>query len=148
MPPKGFDEVPERYRSPLAITTEIDAWTYNTETYGGTCPVDNMWALTDAGWKGRVALSDPLLRADFLAWANQLQTHADDKVAAAYKDYFGKKIDTSSQSATEFSLGSAPREPCAAMYSRRGGPPASSAAVRASSTFASVAGSASKRGAR
>src|SRR5690606_33963409 len=65
-PPSGFDEVPERYRSPLAITTEIDAWTYNTEAYGDTCPVDNMWALTTEAWKGQVALSDPLLRADFL----------------------------------------------------------------------------------
>lgn len=99
-PPSGFDEVPDRYRSPLAITTEIDAWTYNTEAYGDSCPVDNMWALTTEDWKGQVALSDPLLRADFLYWVNQLQTHADDQVAAAYQDQFGEAIDTSEQSAS------------------------------------------------
>lgn len=100
MPPSDFDDVPEQYRSPLAVTTEVDAWTYNTEAYGDTCPVENMWELTDTDWKGRVALSDPLLRADFLAWVNQLQTHADDQVAKAYREYFGKKIDTSSRSAS------------------------------------------------
>ncbi|MDT0158137.1 ABC transporter substrate-binding protein [Microbacterium sp. ARD32] len=99
-PPSGFDEVPERYRSPLAVSTEIDAWTYNTEVYGESCPVDNMWALTTDEWKGKVALSDPLLRADFLYWVNQMQTHADDKVAAAYQDQFGTAIDTSKQSAS------------------------------------------------
>jgi iron(III) transport system substrate-binding protein len=99
-PPSGFDDVPEHYRNPLAITTEIDAWTYNTEAYGDTCPVENMWELTDADWKGNVALSDPLLRADFLHWVNQLQTHVDDEVAEAYQDHFGKAIDTSEQSAS------------------------------------------------
>lgn len=100
MPPTGFDEVPEGDRSPLAVTTEVDAWTYDAEAYGDTCPVENMWALTDAEWNGRVALSDPLLRADFLHWVNQLQTHADDEVADAYREHFGKKLDTSSQSAS------------------------------------------------
>lgn len=99
MPPKGFDAVPERYRSPLAVTTEVDAWTYNTEAYD-SCPVDNMWTLTDPEWKGRVALSDPLLRSDFLHWVNQLETHADDEVAAAYRERYGKKLDTGDKSAS------------------------------------------------
>ena len=99
-PPSGFDTVPPRYRSPLAITTEVDAWTYNTEAYGDACPVHNMWELTDSAWKGKVALSDPMLRADFLSWVNQLQTHADDEVAAAYKEHFGTGLDTSTESAS------------------------------------------------
>lgn len=99
-PPDLTDDVPARYQSPTAVSNEVDAWTYNTESYGDTCPVDNMWALTTAEWRSRVAISDPLLRADFLYWVNQMQEHADDELAAAYADYFGKPLDPEEGTAT------------------------------------------------
>lgn len=100
-PPDLVDDVPEEFQNPVSVSTEIDAWTYNTEAYGDTCPIDNVWALTTDDWQGKVALSDPLLRSDFLYWINQMQTHADEQLASAYEEFFGEALDTSQESAAE-----------------------------------------------
>ncbi|QPZ38496.1 ABC transporter substrate-binding protein [Paramicrobacterium chengjingii] len=100
-PPDLADVVPEEFQNPVSVSTEVDAWSYNTEEYGDTCPIDNVWALTTDDWHGKVALSDPLLRSDFLYWVNQMQAHADDQLASAYEEFFGKALDTSDESAAE-----------------------------------------------
>lgn len=100
MPPDLKSDVPAEFQNPLMVTQEPILFAYNTQKYGGTCPVDNIWALTDAKWRGKVALPDPLLFNYYEYWWNQWSEHADAKVKAAYQEYFGKPLQTSEKSAT------------------------------------------------
>lgn len=99
LPPDLADKIPAQYQNPLIITNSANVWAYNTEVYD-KCPVSNIWELTDAKWKGKVAMQDPLNKASYVDWFNQMALHADDKVAAAYQDYFGKPLETTEASAT------------------------------------------------
>jgi iron(III) transport system substrate-binding protein len=106
--PEGFVEnylpgdmaskIPKEFQDPLAISTNANVWAYNTEAYD-KCPVSNIWELTESKWKGKVALVDPLTKGTYTDWFNQLETHGNDKVAAAYKAHFGKDLETSEKSA-------------------------------------------------
>lgn len=106
--PEGFVEnylpadmkakIPAELQNPLAISTNANVWAYNTEAYD-RCPVNNIWELTEPKWKGKVALVDPLTKGSYTDWFNQLETHGNDKVAAAYKAHFGKDIETTEKSA-------------------------------------------------
>src|SRR5690606_19368267 len=66
-----------------------------------SCPITNILQLTKPEWNGKVALQDPQGKTSFDDWFNQMETHADDQVAAAYKEEFGTDLDTSSASATQ-----------------------------------------------
>ncbi|EHS49177.1 ABC transporter substrate-binding protein [Rhizobium sp. PDO1-076] len=106
--PEGFVEnylpadmaakIPAELQDPLAISTNANVWAYNTEAYD-KCPVSNIWELTEPKWKGKVALVDPLTKGSYTDWFNQLETHGNDQVAAAYKAHFGKDIETTEKSA-------------------------------------------------
>ena len=99
-PPDLADEVPENYRNPAITSLNPWVWAYNDAVYTDGCPIDNMWALTEPDWKGRVAIPDPLLRNETMFWFNQLATNSDDKMAEAYEAYFGEPLDTDEASAT------------------------------------------------
>ncbi|WP_424463383.1 ABC transporter substrate-binding protein [Paradevosia shaoguanensis] len=99
LPPDLADKIPVEYQNPLIITNSGNVWAYNTEVYD-KCPVSNMWELTEPKWKGKVAMQDPLGKTSYDDWFNQMATHADDKVAAAFQDYFGKALETGEASAT------------------------------------------------
>lgn len=101
MPPDLDKEVPAGFQDPLMVTQEPIVFAYNTEKYGATCPVDNIWALTDAKWRGKVALPDPQLFNYYSYWWNQMATHEDGKVKAAYEAQFGKPLRTDEDSATK-----------------------------------------------
>jgi iron(III) transport system substrate-binding protein len=106
--PEGFVEnylpadmaakIPTALQNPLAISTNANVWAYNTEAYD-KCPVSNIWELTEPKWRGKIALVDPLTKGSYTDWFNQLETHGNDKVAAAYKTHFGKDIETTEKSA-------------------------------------------------
>ena len=98
LPADMVGKIPGGLQNPLAISTNANVWAYNTETYD-KCPVSNIWELTEPKWKGKVALVDPLTKGSYTDWFNQLETHGNDKVAAAYKAHFGKDIETSENSA-------------------------------------------------
>lgn len=100
LPPDMKDKIPAKFQNPLAITTNASVWAYNTEVYGDTCPVKNIWELTTEKWKGKVAFYDPLSKGTYPDWFNQTETHYDDVMAEAYKTQFGKDIDGSEDSAT------------------------------------------------
>lgn len=93
LPPDMTDKIPEKFQNPLAITTNASVWAYNTEVYGDTCPVKNIWELTTDAWKGKVAFYDPLSKPTYPDWFNQTETHFDNEMAEAYKAQFGKEID-------------------------------------------------------
>src|SRR5690606_37652442 len=99
LPPDMADKIPAQFHSPLAITTNANVFAYNTEV-NESCPVTNMWQLTDPEWEGRFAMVDPLTKGTYPDWFNQMQTYADDEVAQAYEDYYGTPLVTDQPSAT------------------------------------------------
>ncbi len=92
------EKIPAAFQNPLAISTNANVWAYNTEAYD-KCPISNIWELTEAKWKGKVALVDPLSKSTHTDWFNQLERHADAKVAEAYKVHFGRDLETGEKSA-------------------------------------------------
>ncbi|KSV94084.1 ABC transporter substrate-binding protein [Sinorhizobium sp. GL28] len=92
------EKIPAAFQSPLAISTNANVWAYNTEAYD-KCPISNIWELTEAKWKGKIALVDPLTKSTYTDWFNQLERHADAKVAEAYKVHFGRDLETGEKSA-------------------------------------------------
>ncbi|EHS49175.1 ABC transporter substrate-binding protein [Rhizobium sp. PDO1-076] len=99
LPPDLADKIPAEYQAPLTVVNSANVWAYNTELFE-KCPVSNIWELTEPKWKGKVAMQDPLGKASYVDWFNQMAKHGDDKVAAAYKDLYGKDLETGEQSAT------------------------------------------------
>ncbi|WP_457580891.1 ABC transporter substrate-binding protein [Ensifer canadensis] len=99
LPADMVAKIPVEFQNPLAISTNANVWAYNTEAYD-KCPVANIWELTEPKWKGKVALVDPLTKGTYTDWFNQMEKHADDKVADAYKTHFGKDLKTEEKSAS------------------------------------------------
>ncbi len=100
LPPDLVDAVPPLYQNPLILGNDASVWAYNTEVYD-KCPVTNIWQLTEAAWKGKVAMQDPLGKPTYDDWFNQMETHGDDQVAAAYKALYGKDLASDTGSATK-----------------------------------------------
>ncbi|HSX73848.1 MAG TPA: ABC transporter substrate-binding protein [Shinella sp.] len=98
-PPDMAGDIAESLRNPLVVISDPQVWSYNTEKYA-TCPVKNIWELTEPKWKGKVAMLDPFEKPLYTDWFNQLATHHDAAVAKAYEDHFGKKLETDEASAT------------------------------------------------
>lgn len=99
LPPDLANGIPAASQDPIVIWRDPAVWSYNSDKYD-TCPVDNIWAMTDADWSRKVALGDPLNKPAYVDWFNQMETHWDRAVADAYESHYGKKLDTSTQSAT------------------------------------------------
>jgi iron(III) transport system substrate-binding protein len=99
-PPDLAAQLPLANRDPLLVYGDPVVWSYNSETYA-KCPVDNIWALTESQWQRKVTLQDPLTKASYLDWFNQLEQHYDAPMAAAYQAYYGKPFDRTQGSATE-----------------------------------------------
>lgn len=94
-------DIDPRDQSPVLVVVQSGlVWAYNTEIHGDTCPVDNIWDLTDPEWSGHVGIQDPTLLSEILFMFNQWETHSDDLIKAAYKDYSGSDLNTSEKSAT------------------------------------------------
>lgn len=99
LPPDLANKIPAEYQSPLTVVNSANVWAYNTELFD-KCPVSNIWELTEPKWTGKVAMQDPLGKASYVDWFNQMASHGDDKMAAAYKDFYGKDLETDEKSAT------------------------------------------------
>lgn len=99
LPPDMSGKIPTGFQNPLAISTNANVWTYNTEVYD-SCPVSNIWELTEPEWKGKVAFVDPLTKGTYTDWFSQMATHGEDALAAAYKEHFGTDLVTDEASAS------------------------------------------------
>ena len=86
-------------QNPLVVVTDPHVWSYNTEAYE-TCPISNIWQLTEPEWRRKVAMLDPLVKPAYADWFNQLETNHDPEVAAAYEAQYGKPLETDEKSAT------------------------------------------------
>nr|WP_314257399.1 ABC transporter substrate-binding protein [uncultured Devosia sp.] len=94
------EHLPETARNPLVVVSDPHVWAYNSAAYD-TCPISNIWQLTDAEWSRRVAMMDPLDKPAYADWFNQLAEHHDAAVAAAYEAHYGKPFDASQGTATD-----------------------------------------------
>jgi iron(III) transport system substrate-binding protein len=74
----------------LTQSTEVFGWIYNSEL-NKTCPITNWWEITDAKWKGKIFIKDPVVSAEDLGMLMSAANHAPE-LAAAYKAFYGKDI--------------------------------------------------------
>jgi iron(III) transport system substrate-binding protein len=100
VPPEVLEHLPESARDPLVVVSDPHVWAYNTEAYDA-CPVSNVWQLVDPDWTSRVAIMDPLDKANYADWFNQLDEHHDAAMTAAYEAHYGKPFDAAEGTATE-----------------------------------------------
>jgi iron(III) transport system substrate-binding protein len=101
MPPDLVSQTPDIYQNPAITSLNPWVWAYNTEVHGETCPVTNMWELTEPEWKGKVSIPDPLLRNETMFWFNQIDMHNDKEMREAYEAHFGQPLDEDVKSATK-----------------------------------------------
>ena len=82
--------VDEQYTHPLLMSrfgTSIFA--YNSEL-NKSCPIKNVWELTQPEWKGKFVIEDPLNDASTLSKLITLANHKDE-MKQAYVDLYGKE---------------------------------------------------------
>jgi len=92
VPQAYMDRIPEVYREPLLVrVNEAMVVLYNKEAYPSAAPIKNLWELTEAKYKGRVGIKNPMSSGSTLMGVMTLIQHADE-MAAAYKRYAGKPI--------------------------------------------------------
>jgi iron(III) transport system substrate-binding protein len=83
-------KVTDEYTKPLLMSrfgTTILA--YNSEL-NKSCPVSNLWELTQPEWEGKVVIEDPLNDASTLSKLITVAYHADE-MKAAYVELYGKE---------------------------------------------------------
>ncbi|MTH61561.1 ABC transporter substrate-binding protein [Paracoccus litorisediminis] len=100
VPPDLANDIAAEARDPLLVVSSPNVLTFNT-ALSKTCPITNIWQLTEPEWKGKVAMQDPLGKPSYTDWFNQMRSHADEKIAAAYEKQYGKPLGTEFPSATE-----------------------------------------------
>lgn len=90
LPDSAAAVTPEQYTQPLLMSrfgTSIFA--YNSEL-NKTCPIKNLWELTNPEWKGKFFIEDPLNDASTLSKLITIANHADD-MKAAYVELYGSE---------------------------------------------------------
>jgi len=100
LPPDQAEDIDPLARDPLLVVASPYVFAYNTALHE-SCPITNIWEMTDPEWKGKVVLEDPLRLPTFTDWYSQMESHADDRMAAAYEAHYGKPLETQYKSATE-----------------------------------------------
>ncbi len=81
---------PEQYTQPLLMSRfGTSVFAYNSEL-NDTCPITNIWELTQPEWKGKFFIEDPLNDASTLSKLITIAYHADE-VKQAYVDLYGSE---------------------------------------------------------
>jgi iron(III) transport system substrate-binding protein len=95
IPPEILANLPEENQNPiLTHSTETFGWIYNSEL-NETCPISNWWELTDAVWKGKIFMKDPINSAEDMGMLISATVHADE-FASAYQTLYGSDWSTDS----------------------------------------------------
>jgi len=93
VPPRAAGIVPENFQQPLlANRLSTKVLMYNEDAYPEGAPIDNLWALTEEEWRGRVVMVDPLQRGDYLDLMTEIVVQSD-LMNAAYESHFGREIE-------------------------------------------------------
>jgi iron(III) transport system substrate-binding protein len=88
---KGSIKPQDQY--PLAVHYGPMGWAYNNEK-NSSCPVSNIWQLTDDQFDGRVAIADPLSNPKYPYWFNSMALNDDSALRSAYKQQYGSDLTT------------------------------------------------------
>lgn len=89
LPPDMKGVISDKDASPLVDRWQPRIFAYNFESYGNTCPVKNIWELTEPKWKGKVILRDPALTPANLAFFASI-VNQPEVLDKAHRDLFGK----------------------------------------------------------
>ncbi len=92
VPPTMKDVIPSEFQNPLAFAFINKVFIFNNEDTS-EYPFTNIWALTTPEWAGSFQFKNPFqegVNANFLTMVTKPEVA--DKIAAAYKEYFGKEI--------------------------------------------------------
>ncbi len=92
VPQAYMDRIPKEGRDPLLVrVNEAMVIFYNSEAYPSAPPIKNLWELTEAKYKGRVGMKNPMSSGSTLMGVMTLIQNADE-MAAAFQRYAGKPI--------------------------------------------------------
>ena len=75
----------------VSFVYETQMLFYNADRYE-SCPVDNLWALTDPRYKGKIYMPNPLRSFSTYAFCTAAFAHCEE-LEAAYRDYAGKELE-------------------------------------------------------
>ncbi|WJV52727.1 ABC transporter substrate-binding protein [Prodigiosinella aquatilis] len=90
--------IPAHYQDPLTVVLAPNVFAYNT-VHHSSCPITNIWQLTEPKWRGKVAMQDPTGKPAYTDWFSQMATNYDQTVRDAYRQEFGKPLKTEEKSA-------------------------------------------------
>jgi len=97
VPPQFAGLLPEDSTNPLVYLWQPMVWGYNTQTYD-SCPVTNVWQLTDDERANNVAILDPQLRSVMLQWFTAIISDPE-MMEAAYEEQYGEVLETDAKNA-------------------------------------------------
>lgn len=81
---------PDQYTQPLLMSRfGTSVFAYNSEL-NDTCPITNIWELTQPEWKGKFFIEDPLNDSSTLSKLITIAAHPDE-VKQAYVDLYGSE---------------------------------------------------------
>ncbi len=90
VPDSAAAVTPEEYTQPLLMSRlGTSVWAYNSEL-NDTCPISNIWELTQPEWKGKIFIEDPLNDASTLSKLITIAAHPDE-MKAAYVELYGSE---------------------------------------------------------
>ncbi len=99
VPPAMESVIPAEFQNPLAFAFINKVFIYNDEA-SPEYPFTNIWALTTEEWRGKFQFKNPFqegVNANFLTMVTKPEVA--DKIAAAYKEYFGREIQLTTENA-------------------------------------------------
>ncbi len=83
---------PEQYTKPLLMSRfGTSVFAYNSEL-NDTCPISNIWELTEPEWKGKFFIEDPMNDASTLSKLITIAQHAEDMKAAYVELYESEPV--------------------------------------------------------
>ncbi len=88
LPNNMVDKIPDEYTHPLVMTRlGTSVFAYNSEL-NETCPIKNIWELTNPEWKDKFFIEDPLNDASTLSKLLTIVAH-EEAMTEAYKSLYG-----------------------------------------------------------
>jgi iron(III) transport system substrate-binding protein len=98
VPSELVDLLPESDREPLIYLWQPRFFGYNTEVYGDTCPITNVWELTEEQWHGKVIIRDPAVTTAQLGFFAAIVSNPD-MMEQAYRDHYGEDLTVEEENA-------------------------------------------------
>lgn len=92
-PPDLKDLIPQEDQYPVTFLWQPRIFGYNTDSYGTTSPITNVWQMTEPKWKGKIIIRDPAMTPANLAFFSSIVANPKP-VEDAYKELYGKALVT------------------------------------------------------